>query len=101
MSGTAQFVLPEYQDLPYINIRENNHYGLIDIVGSAKQNGFDVHNWYDNYFKLKRHFSIKAKVGCEVLHLDVHKIKSMGEVFPKDFDRIFGQIGVRFERSIK
>jgi hypothetical protein len=74
---------------------------LIDIVGSSKSSGFELKNWYDNYYKLKRHFSIKTVTSCEVLHLDIHKIKSMNELHPKDFDTIFGQIGVRFERSIK
>jgi hypothetical protein len=35
VTGEAQFVLPEYNNLPYINISNNNHFGLIDIVGSA------------------------------------------------------------------
>jgi len=90
VAGEAEFVLPEYKNLPYISISNNNHYGLIDIVGSSIEEGFDIKSWYDHFYQLKRHFSIKAKVSSEVLYLDIHKIKSMGDIYPKDFNTIFG-----------
>tara|TARA_B110000285_G_C15109729_1_gene610287 strand:- start:571 stop:972 length:402 start_codon:yes stop_codon:yes gene_type:complete len=90
VKGKAQFVLPEYKCLPYINIGENNHFGLIDIVGSAKCNGFDIHDWFANYYSLKRLFTIRAKHPCDVLLLDIHRIKSMAELYPRDFNTIFG-----------
>lgn len=100
VAGEAQFVLPEFYNLPYINISNNNHFGLIDIVGCSQEHKFAIHNWYDNYYKLKRHFSIRTSLSSEVLYLDIDKIKSMGDKYPKDFDTIFGQIGQRYKRSM-
>lgn len=90
VSGEAQFVLPDYKSLPYINISKNNHFGLIDIVGSSIESGFDIHDWYTHYYDLKRQFSIRTSQMSEVLYLDIHKIKSMAEKYPKDFNTIFG-----------
>jgi hypothetical protein len=35
IKGRASFVLPRYKNTPYIKIKEGNHFGIIDIVGSC------------------------------------------------------------------
>lgn len=37
-SGEAQFVLQEYDNLPYITVSNYNHFGIIDIVSSSIKN---------------------------------------------------------------
>lgn len=38
MKGKAGFVLPKYQNIPYIEITLGSHFGVIDILGSIVQN---------------------------------------------------------------
>ena len=38
MKGKAGFVLPKYQNVPYIEITIGSHFGVIDILGSIVQN---------------------------------------------------------------
>lgn len=47
--------------MPYINITEGGHLGIIDIVGSIQQADEDMDNWMDNKELLKRQFTIEAK----------------------------------------
>lgn len=35
MKGKAAFVLPKYQNVPYIIIDQGDQFGLIDILGSC------------------------------------------------------------------
>lgn len=75
--GGAQFVLPEYCNTPYINLPEHNHFGLIDIYGSQTKHGFEIYEWFDNYFMLKRMFTIRTIKETEVLYLNIRDLNKM------------------------
>lgn len=46
IKGKASFVLPRYKNTSYINIKNGNHFGVIDIVGSAHTQNIDMKEWY-------------------------------------------------------
>ena len=48
LSGLASFVLPSYNNLSYIKIDIGEHFGIIDIIGSANSSQFDLKNWIDH-----------------------------------------------------
>jgi hypothetical protein len=41
-------VLPRFENTCYIKLKPGNHFGLIDIVGSAMNHDFDYENWWEN-----------------------------------------------------
>ena len=101
INGGAQFVLSEYYNTPYINLPEHNHFGLIDIYGSQTKHGFEINEWQENYFLLKRMFSIQTIKETEVLYLNIHDLNKMHAQFPSDFNSIISQNGVRFKSALK
>jgi len=98
-SGAVQFVLPEFDHLPYINIEEHNHFGFVDIVASSLKNNFHINDWYENYYDLKRDFSIRASKDTQVFYLTAKQLESMNELHPDDFKSIFGAIRIRYNKS--
>ena len=48
LSGIASFVLPSYDNVSYIGIDIGDHFGIIDIIGSANVGKFDLKNWIDH-----------------------------------------------------
>ena len=99
-SGAAQFALPEFDHLPYINISKYNHFGFIDLVASSLKNDFPISEWWANYPLLKRDFSIRAAKKTEVFYLTFDSLASLQEQAPADFSSIFGQISVRYARTV-
>jgi len=75
-SGGAQFALPEWDDLPYINIAKYNHFGFIDLVASSLKEDFPLSEWWANYHSLKRGFSIRATERTEVFFLTFESLAS-------------------------
>jgi hypothetical protein len=53
-SGSASFCLPSFDYAPYVRIKTGDHFGEIDIVGSAQKSGFELSEWYEKKFLLKR-----------------------------------------------
>ena len=54
VQGSAAFVLPSYLNTMYIDIKAGDQFGLIDIVGSAHTNEFQVDDFFRNKNKLNR-----------------------------------------------
>lgn len=54
VQGSAAFVLPSYLNTKYIDIKVGDQFGLIDIVGSAHTNEFQVDEFHRNKNKLDR-----------------------------------------------
>ena len=75
-SGGAQFTLPEWDNLPYINIAKYNHFGFIDLVASSLKEDFPLSEWWANYHSLKRGFSIRATERTEVFFLTFESLAS-------------------------
>ena len=54
VEGKASFVLPSFSNQSYITIATSNHFGIIDIIGSAETGNFEINDWYINKNQLKR-----------------------------------------------
>ena len=54
LKGQASFVLPSFENTPYIKVTEGGHLGIIDIVGSIQQADEDLDDWMNNKDILKR-----------------------------------------------
>jgi hypothetical protein len=67
LSGKACFVLPFYSNSSYIDIDIGDHFGIIDIIGSANVSKFDLKNWIEHKKSLYRQFTIMALNNVEVL----------------------------------
>jgi len=100
IKGQAEFVLPQFADQPYLNVAHNNHFGLVDIIGSSLKHNFSMIDWYTNKNQLKRQFSIKNKTESEVLYLDFGSLHDMHYKFPDEFKSIFDHIGVRYYKAL-
>ena len=46
VSGRAGFVLPSFDDVKYIDIKEGDKFGIIDIYGSSVAQKIDENEWY-------------------------------------------------------
>ena len=42
-----------------------------------ESNKFDIKDWYNSYYNLKRQFTVKTEKICEVLILDLHSCNAM------------------------
>lgn len=71
ITGEAAFVLPRYKGAKYIIIREGNHFGIIDIVGSCQTQDIDITEWYKKKALMFRQFSIQSTKNSEALSLDI------------------------------
>jgi hypothetical protein len=58
ITGTASFVLPSYSNTRYIDMFEGDHFGILDITGSAQTSDFEMKDWQNHKNKLKRQFSV-------------------------------------------
>jgi CRP-like cAMP-binding protein len=66
IDGVASFVLPSFDNTRYINIEVGDHFGVIDIMGCAKAQDFEMSEWYSKKRMLKRQFSVAAIENVEV-----------------------------------
>ena len=48
LSGKASFVLPFYSNTSYIDVDIGDHFGIIDIIGSANVGQFDIKCWVEH-----------------------------------------------------
>ena len=81
MTGLAAFVLPSFSNARYIDVTEGEHFGFIDIVGSAQVNNFPIEDWYMKKAYLQRQFSIQAIENVEVQILSLANLHRMHSEF--------------------
>lgn len=48
LSGKANYVLPSYDNVGYIDIQIGDNFGIVDIVGSSINHKFEVNNWFEH-----------------------------------------------------
>ena len=46
LSGKADYVLPSFGNVSYIQIEIGDHFGLVDIIGSSINHGFSIDKWF-------------------------------------------------------
>ena len=84
-------MLPRYRNTPYISIGVGNHFGVIDIVGSAQTQDIEMEDWYKKRSLLSRQFSVAALEGkgSEVLILNINNLHQMENDFMDCFSDLF------------
>lgn len=74
LSGKADYVLPSYDNVGYIEIEIGDQFGVIDIVGSAINNDFSVNSWFEYKNLLFRQFTVMACNEVELLNLSINDL---------------------------
>lgn len=88
--GLAAFVLPRYKNTGYIYIKEGDHFGVIDIVGSCQTQNINILDWYKKKTLLYRQFSVQSRSSkCEILLLSIATLAQMEQEFCDYFDQLF------------
>ena len=92
--GSAAFVLPSYLNTKYIDIKSGDQFGLIDIVGSAHTNEFQIDDFYRNKNKLERQFSVLA---CENMECQIMSLNTL-HLMQQEFFEVYRKL---FEDSVR
>lgn len=74
LSGNANYVLPSYDNVGYIDIKIGDHFGIIDIIGSSINHEFPISRWFDSKNLLFRQFTIMACNDVELLNLSINDL---------------------------
>ena len=91
--GSAEFVLPQCHDLPFMLLQEGDVFGVMDLVPATKQSRIEK--------EAQRHFSVMAKTRCEVLCLSLEHLALLKDKYPSAVDELFELAVVRLERAIR
>jgi hypothetical protein len=89
LSGKANYVLPSFDNVGYIEIDIGDHFGILDIIGSAINNNLSVSKWYDNKNILIRQFTIMALNNVEMLNLSIIDLIRIQKEFSDYYMQIF------------
>ena len=87
LKGEVEYVLPEFNDTPYILIPEGQHFGELDVL---------LPEYYG-----KRYFTTKAKEDVEVLVLNKTDLTRIADKYEHEVRNIFRSVKDRHERIIK
>ena len=52
MKGKAFFILPQYQNMCYVQIRIGEEFGILDFMASSVKHNFEFDKWLMNKQKL-------------------------------------------------
>ena len=98
--GEAAFVLPSFKNTMYILIESGDHFGVIDIVGSASQNdNMDLDDWFQKKHLIKRQFTVQATEESEVLTLSIQNLYQMQQEFTNCYDDLIESAYLRIKKA--
>lgn len=89
LSGKANYVLPSYDNIGYIDIETGDHIGVIDIIGSAMTHNVSLNNWFDHKNLLHRQFTTMALDNVEMLMLSINDLIRIQKEFPDYYKNLF------------
>lgn len=99
--GTCGFVLPKYHNATYIEIKEGQHIGIIDIVHSVLQSNYEIENWFLHKDLLQRHFTIMSLGVIETMTLSIQDLQRMKTEFHEAYQSMFKHAISRLKRAVK
>ena len=99
LSGKASYVLPFYSNTSYIDIDIGDHFGVIDIIGSANVSKFELKNWIEHKNSLYRQFTIMALNNVEVLQINIEDLSRVQKEFPDYYDTLLNEQIIYLKRS--
>jgi CRP-like cAMP-binding protein len=98
--GDCGFVLPNYQNIKYIDISRGSYFGVIDIIGSMVSNDEEeLHLSRTRKVKARRQFTIQTKKKSELLTLSLDAIIQMDHEFPNSYNDLFASAYSRLQRA--
>lgn len=72
INGTAQFVLPAFNNLAYIQVCTGQSYGVIDLISSCSTLDIDFYEeWYEKKLLMHRQFTIQSLGNTEILNFGI------------------------------
>lgn len=88
--GSCAYVLPRFQNQPFLSCGQGTYFGFTDIIASIlKANEGTLDSWHD--YHLKRTFAVRC-VGeniCKLLCLDTEIFHRMKVEFSRNYDLFF------------
>ena len=75
VSGRAGFVLPQYENVKYIDIKDGDKFGIIDIYGSTEKMNIKENEWYQKKSHLERHFTVMTFEDSEFLIINLNTVQ--------------------------
>lgn len=100
IEGKAQFVLPRYDNTPYIDIQIGAHFGLMDICGSMKKLNLPIGNWFEHKNKLQRVFTVKSQSDGKLLSFSINMLAVMEKEFTEEYNELFNKVMNRLENAL-
>ena len=99
MSGHASYVLPIFDNVPYINIEVGNHFLVADIVGSMNILGVTNDEWFQNKNSMLCQFTTQAKEDIEIQIFKLEDIQKMQCDFLECYDSLFKDALQNFKKQ--
>ena len=96
VAGDAGCVLPRFENKIYLDIKQGQHFGHVDLGEDKKFVGtFDPNKKRKGHFTkelLIRRFTVQSFGVCELLALSIKDLLKMKFEFPKLFDELFSDV---------
>lgn len=86
--GLVCFVLPAFNQTPFVKIPKGQLIGFVDIQASSLKSGFDIFEWPHFKKQIKRQFSIRAQNECELMRLAFSDLEKMPEAFSEYYNEM-------------
>ena len=74
-TGEIGSVLPNHNNIKYVDYVEGCHFGVLDIISSCVANGLNIDQWTTNHDKMKREFTVMCQQISELLTLSVKDLE--------------------------
>lgn len=88
--GTAAYVIPRFDNKPYVAIMEGEYFGHVDIATTDKMMDYDLAWQKRNRRKfMVRKFTVRAHDNCEMLILTIEELEKMKMEFPEYYEELF------------
>ena len=72
IKGKSSYVIPFFDNVPYIKMNVGDHFGIVDIVGSSATKNFELEKFIEYKNLLLRQFTVMASAkSVETLTLNL------------------------------
>ena len=97
----AAYVIPRFDNKPYILIEAGEYFGHVDIAITADIIEKDL-AWQKRNFRkyMVRKFTVRALVNCEMLILTIEELQKMKMEFPEYYDEFFEGENQRLKQEL-
>ncbi len=97
--GLAAYVLPRYENKPYISVNVSDYFGHLDIAIHENMLNVDLIAM-KRAKKIMRRFTVRALVNCEMFTLTIKELEKMKLEFPEMYVELFDGAHRKFQREL-